>query len=200
MKIQSNRRAGTSAFSLVEVTIAMAIASVALVTLLGLIPQGMDTMREAGDMAIEARIHQQVLNELQLTPFDSTSGGSLLDTYFDGLEVYYDSQGEELSDSKSQGSAPADRKKNSTDHIYTARIAVPSATKGGTLPASVGEAKFSGYSFDGSDVNPYIRPVIVEIAAAGPIGDQFDWGKDEYQKIISTHQTVIVKMGRDYTP
>jgi len=66
-------------FSLIEVTIAMAIAAVALVTLLGLIPQGMETMREAGDQAIMGRIHQQILNEIQLTPFEDASGASLLD-------------------------------------------------------------------------------------------------------------------------
>jgi len=61
----------TKGFSLIEVTIAMAIASVALVTLMGLIPQGMNTMREAGDQAIMGRIHQQVMSELQMADYDA---------------------------------------------------------------------------------------------------------------------------------
>ncbi len=63
-------------FSLIEVTIALAITAVALVSLMGMIPQGLSTMREAADQAIEARIHQQILGEIQLTPFSDSDGGT----------------------------------------------------------------------------------------------------------------------------
>ncbi len=179
-----------------EVTIAMAIASVALVTLMGLIPQGMDTMREAGDTAIEARIHQQVLNELQLTPFDDSAGNSLLDTYYDGLEIYYDSQGEEMSDSRNQAGAMEDRRRGSFAHIYTARVSVPRLS-GGKMPESVGGSNYSGYSFGGMDVNGNIRPVIVEITSAAGSDPNFDWDADENARVIHSYQSVVVKMGRD---
>jgi uncharacterized protein (TIGR02598 family) len=81
MKIQSNGSRKRDGFSLIEVTIAMAIAAVAVLSLLGLVPQGMDTMREAGDEAIQGRIHQQILNELQMTPFVDLNGKSPLDQY-----------------------------------------------------------------------------------------------------------------------
>ena len=141
-------------FSLVEVTIAMAIAAVALVTLIGLIPQGMDTMREAGDEAIEARIHQQLLNELQMAEFET------LDESYDGREFYYDAQGEELGDSDVGASA-----KGSFEHIYTARLSVPTPLTG-SLPASVGGSSFGGFSFNqGTDVNEDLRVAVIEIAA-----------------------------------
>lgn len=175
-------------FSLIEVTIAMAIASVALVTLVGLLPQGMDTMREAGDMAIEARIHQQLLGEIQMADFDR------LDSY-DGVEVYYDIQGEELGSTAPGGSASA---KGSFDHIYSARISVPSQS-GGQVPKSVGGDTFTGVSFDGnSNVNERLRVVIMEVAAVGGRAASFDWDDDANRSMISTYQTFVVDMGQDF--
>jgi len=175
-------------FSLIEVTIAMAIASVALVTLIGMLPQGMDTMREAGDMAIEARIHQQILSEIQMADFDR------LDDY-DQMEVYYDTQGEELGSTKGGNSSA----KGSFDHIYSARVSVPSQS-GGTTPQSVGASSFSGVSFDGNNgVNERLRVVIMEIAAVGGRGSDFDWDADANRSMISTYQTFVVDMGQDFT-
>lgn len=188
----SNTQQREGGFSLIEVTIAMAIAAVALVTLLGMIPQGMDTMREAGDEAIEGRIHQQLLNELQMTPFED----NILNGYH-GMEFYYDAQGEELSDSKQQGSVPEDKKKGSLAHIYSARVTLPDQA---SAPASVGGANFQGYSFEGivgSDPNPFVRPVIVEVAAVAGLGDNFDWDSPDNRHMISTYQSIVVKMGRD---
>ncbi len=185
----SRSRQGEAGFSLIEVTIAMAIAAVALVTLLGLIPQGMDTMREAGDEAIEGRIHQQLLNELQMTPFEK----DIIDTY-DGKEFFYDSQGEEIGNTRDSGKAGA---KGSLAHIYSARVTLPDL---GKSPASVGGGSFNGYSFDGMDPNPFIRPVIVEVAAVSGLAENFDWDSPDTRHLISTYQSIVVKMGRDLAP
>jgi uncharacterized protein (TIGR02598 family) len=187
-------RTAEGGFSLIEVTIAMAIAAVALVTLLGLIPQGMNTMREAGDQAIEGRIHQQLLNEIQMTPFEDSAGMSLIDVY-EKMEFYYDAQGEELSDSRSQGSVQSDRKKGGFAHIYSARISFPDK---GATPASVGGAPFSGYSFGGGAPNVFVRPVIVEVAAVAGLGENFAWDDVKNRPLISSYQSIIVKMGQDY--
>ena len=190
----NSKKRSIAAFSLIEVTIAMAIASVALVSLLGMIPQGMDTMREAGDRAIGGRIHQQILNEIQMTPFESTSGDSLINIYNE-MEFYYDSQGEELSDSRSAGSVPEERKPGSFAHIYSARVTFPDL---GSAPPSVGGAGFRGYSFDGVDKNKFARPVIVEIAAVGGLGKDFKWDDPKNLPLISTYQSIVVKLGQDY--
>jgi len=188
-------REGERGFSLIEVTIAMAIAAVALVTLLGLIPQGMNTMREAGDQAIEGRIHQQLLNEIQMTPFEDSGGVSLINTY-NNMEFYYDGQGEELSDSRQQGSVSADRQKGSFAHIYSARITFPDL---GNAPASVGGGAFRGYAFDrGGEPNRFVRPVIVEVAAVSGLGDNFDWTAPTNRQLISSYQSIVVKMGQDF--
>lgn len=176
-------------FSLVEVTIAMAIAAVAVATLMGMIPQGIETMREAGDEAIIGRIHQQVLNELQMADFDA------LDEY-DSMEIFFDSQGEELSDSKSQGSVPEERKKGSFPHVYTAKITLPK--RGDSFPESVGGGTFDGVSFDkGDTVNGLLRPVVIEVAAVSGLANEFDWG-EEHRGMIKTYQTNVVKMGQAF--
>lgn len=187
MKIDKNLHSPSShAFSLVEVTIAMAIAAVALVTLIGMIPQGMNTMREAGDRAIEARIHQQILNELQMVDFDT-----IHDDY-DGMVVFYDGQGEELGDSKGGGGGVAEE--GSFEHIYSAKISIPELSGG--VPKSVGGGQFEGFKFGGDEENSEIRIVVFEVAAVGGRGKNFDWEDDENQPIISTYQTSVVKMGR----
>ena len=199
MKISSSPE-NAGGFSLIEVTIAMAIAAVALVTLMGLIPQGMNTMKEAGDRAIMGRIHQQVMSELQMADFDA------LETAFrDGgqpMEIYYDGQGEEMSDSKNQGSVPDERKKGAFEHIYSARISIP-RLNGGQMPESVGGARFDGISFDGSpgsrEKNLLIRPAIIEVSAVGGLGANFDWTEENNRKMIHTYQTNVVKMGKTFS-
>lgn len=183
----SPQRRTEGGFSLVEVTIAMAIASVALVTLMGLLPQGLSTMREAGDEAIMARIHQQVLNELQVADFDA------LNTY-QGMEIYFDAQGEEIGNDKEGGGGA----KGSFQHIYSARIAIP-GTGGGKMPDSVGGGSFSPVSFDGGKTTTdLIQPVVIEVAAVAGLGGNFNWGDEEVRHLIHTYQTSVVKMGQNF--
>lgn len=175
-------------FSLVEVTIAMAIAAVALVTLIGMLPQGMDTMREAGDMAIEARIHQQILSEMQMASFDKMSS-------YDGVEFFYDAQGEELGDTMSGSDSDA---RGSFEHIYSARATVPEVS-GGPLPGSVGGGNFQGVSFDqNSGTSDRLRMVLIEVAAVGGRAGNFDWDDPVNHPLISTYRTYVADMGKDY--
>lgn len=58
------------AFSLVEVTIALGIVSIALLSVMGLMPVGLTTMREAMDQTTEAQIMRRVAGEAALIPFD----------------------------------------------------------------------------------------------------------------------------------
>jgi uncharacterized protein (TIGR02598 family) len=171
-----------SGFSLIEVVLAMAIASVAILTLVGLIPQGMDTMRAAGDQAIEARIHQQLMSEMQMASFAS------LDRAFHGLEIYYDAQGEELGDNRGAGVASA---AGSLEHIYTARVSVS------LIPASVGGAPTTEFSFDGGlTTTEKVRFAVVEIAAVSGLGTEFNWELPENRRQISVYQSYVTDMGQ----
>jgi uncharacterized protein (TIGR02598 family) len=63
-------------FSLVEVTIALGIAALAITVILGLVPTGLNSLREAGNTAAESSIMRQMLSELQAADWGTASGGS----------------------------------------------------------------------------------------------------------------------------
>lgn len=56
-------------FSLVEVTLAVAIASLAIITLLGLIPQGLEMSRKTGLLTNNSHILEQIIRDLENTQF-----------------------------------------------------------------------------------------------------------------------------------
>lgn len=58
-----------SGFSLVEVTIALGIVSFAFVTLLGLMPVGLNVMRQAMDSTTEGMIVQQLAGQARMGAF-----------------------------------------------------------------------------------------------------------------------------------
>lgn len=161
MQIYHQKSQKLNGFSLVEVTLAMAIAAVALVTLLGMIPQGLATMNEASDLAIGGRIHQQLLNEIQMADFE------VIERY-DGMVVYYDSQGEEIEAQRGGvGATPP------TGTVYSARI---------VIQPPIPDQQF-------------IRPVTILIAATGERAG-FDWESEDTRNQRSSHQTMVVEMGK----
>ncbi len=177
-------------FSLIEVTISIAITAVALVSLMGMLPAGMKTMQEASDRAVETRIHQQILSEVQLANwdarfnFDYQSGGN-------GALRLYDDQGIEVL----SGDTNFDR-----IHVYTARINVPKLRQ--RLPKSIGGLNYDGVLIPGDrNADPNLQLVIVEITsvidASFVDGSGFD--SDKFAKTVRTFQSTITKMGRDFS-
>ncbi|CAN5432244.1 hypothetical protein BH23VER1_BH23VER1_03090 [soil metagenome] len=88
------RRVGRSGFSLVEVVVAVAIASSVLVALIGLLSFGMVSMRDAEVTTVEAQLVEKIFSELQ----GQQEWGRLT-----GKTLYFDKQGMRLS-----GSSDAD--------------------------------------------------------------------------------------------
>ena len=86
-------RDGTIGFSLVEVTMAIGIISFGLLSVMGLIPVGLDTLRKAMDQTVEAQIVQKLNGKILLTPFGQ------LDTDYSGKSFFYDQEGVEVSGS-----------------------------------------------------------------------------------------------------
>lgn len=71
-----------NAFSLVEVSIAMAVVSIALLSVMGLMPVGLSTMREAMDQTAEAQILRRISGEAALVPFDKLDSFASAGPYF----------------------------------------------------------------------------------------------------------------------
>lgn len=123
-------KAATSGFSLVEVTIALAIAALAITVILGLVPAGLSSLRDAANTAAETSITRQMISEVQAADWGANQGGtpgwSNLVSYAD-QKRYFDDQGTRLSDS------------SGTTMSYVARFRFPSSIvvlPGGTMAPS----------------------------------------------------------------
>lgn len=85
-------------FSLAEVAIAVAIAALGLVSVMGLMPTGLDNLRQAGESVAKARIYQQLFNELQLSDWGKENGGWDKLVKYDSERRYFDSEGTPIRD------------------------------------------------------------------------------------------------------
>lgn len=79
MKMNCSRSAPSSclhpaAFSLVEVTIATGIAAIGIITLLGLLPSGMNLFRDAMNVTVSSQIAQRVIKQAVQTDYDTLLG------------------------------------------------------------------------------------------------------------------------------
>lgn len=76
----------TVGFSLVEVVLALGVCSFAMIAIVGMIPVGLSTFRDALDTTAQSQIVQRVAGDVLLTDFNSIQDA----TY------YYDDQGTRL--------------------------------------------------------------------------------------------------------
>ena len=79
-----------AAFSLVEVTLALAVAAIGLVAILGLIPQGVASSRDAADNTMAATIVHDTFNQIRQQMMQPTSAWPPLST---PQHIYYDAAG-----------------------------------------------------------------------------------------------------------
>jgi hypothetical protein len=90
-------RARQSAFSLVEVVLAVGVISFAFVAILGLLPAGLAQFRQAMDNSVGTQIAQRIILECQQTDFDVLFGDTLVNgklvnlatTYPNAQQAYY---------------------------------------------------------------------------------------------------------------
>ena len=123
-KHNANRRA---AFSLVEVSLAVAIIAFAFVSLIGLLPAGLQVFKKTTDATNEMRIFTDLTSMLQSTEYEA------IDTPQSGTDLktklfYYDAEGS-LLDSKNGTSSD-----DETARVYVAKFIfekqnIPAATE-----------------------------------------------------------------------
>ena len=94
-------------FSLVEVMLALAIVSIGLIAILGLLPTGLRSARDAADNTISATVIQDVFSTIRSSPFTAVdlnnpygfppSGGPLptynLQNNYPSITAYFDQAG-----------------------------------------------------------------------------------------------------------
>lgn len=74
--IPFRKRSSTPAFSLPEVAIAVSIAALALISIMGLLPGGLESVRISAQVSGTARIVRQVVGNIQMGDWGTYSGGS----------------------------------------------------------------------------------------------------------------------------
>lgn len=79
-----------SGFSLIEIVITLAVISVGLIAVIGLIPQGVQSARDATDSTLAATIAQDTINTLRQQSMEPAFSWASLSTPQD---IYYDATG-----------------------------------------------------------------------------------------------------------
>ena len=179
-------------FTLIEITIAITIASLALVSLLGMVPQGIRTMKMATDMAIETSIHQQIISELTQTDWD--------DRYnYDNAIRFYDDQGILVTEAQNRaddGLYPI---------VYSVRILVPK--ENAQLPSVLAKPGGQRSTFKGFDNTSLVKVsgarttssydgvqlVLLEICTSGLARTSSDFERDSYAKSIHIYRSTLTR-------
>lgn len=181
-------RSSQAGFTLIEVSLAVGIAALALVALLALVPQGVKTMKLATDRAIEARIHQQIVAEVSLTDWDKRNKYD----YNQSNELYFfDDQGIRVTQEGFKSAFPGESFDDRA--IYSARIHVPK--QGAPLPDRIGGGTYKpfDYSGDAADENE-VQLILVEVSSAPNIRDLAHYEDDEKWRNINTYQATLTRL------
>jgi uncharacterized protein (TIGR02598 family) len=169
----SSRLPAARGFSLVEVTLALAIVATVLVALLALLPYGMDQVREAKSTLIQSRIANELVGEIQVADWGSEPGYSKLAGYHEEIRRY-DAEGTLITDAKD---------KSAQDTIYKAKIEVPNEPA--HLPGQQGRTE-----------GRYLRRLTVKVAYA-PGDREVDFNSKKIPAPFRMFTSEVVKLSRD---
>ena len=79
-------------FSLVEVTLALGVVSLCLVTILGLVPIGLRTNQNASSQTVAANILSAVIADMRATPRAGTTSNQFGITFGSPKSLYFESE------------------------------------------------------------------------------------------------------------
>ncbi|HYF35521.1 MAG TPA: Verru_Chthon cassette protein B, partial [Prosthecobacter sp.] len=150
-KLPQTNRVSRSGFSLVEVVLAVGIMALGVVTILGLLPHGMEISRQTANELAESRIVDSIISDLQAMTWaqlHSTANNEDLQTRL------YDDQGLQIDSNASND-------EKATELSYVARVEIPEPNV--VLPT------------DGAETpNQNLRRVIIKVAAVPQENFNFD--------------------------
>lgn len=107
---RSSGRRRSAAFTLVESVVAIGIVSFAMLSILGLIPVGLGTFRQAMSLTVETAIVQSVSGELMRADYTNLAS----------TNIYFDQEGNKVAESDKE-------------RLYVARVQTPEALDAGDL-------------------------------------------------------------------
>ncbi|MEM9479028.1 MAG: Verru_Chthon cassette protein B [Verrucomicrobiota bacterium] len=156
---------------MIETVIAVAIVATVMISLLAMLPVGLDSLSEAKKTDIQARIMQSIVSEVQMTGWGLDDGFRAdLVTKFPDEVRFYDDEGNELD-----GDVHRLR-------IYTARVRMQ--PNGFQLPGAASH-------INGQPVNPFLRTIIVEITSIPGVDASFFDNPDNVGRFLVMTQTVV---------
>lgn len=167
-------RCGSAAFSLVEVTIAVAIAAMGFISLLGLLPHGINMARNSAEMSVGSKIIQKLSGDMQ-----SMSWSRITWTGYGPLR-FFTNEGREMT------AADTSAEDMAASLAYVASVYVPKQALDVILPAGS-----SGGSASGTP-EPYLRRVKVCVATSAD--STFDFNSAAPMRVTSAY-AFIAKMG-----
>jgi uncharacterized protein (TIGR02598 family) len=84
----------SAAFSLIEVTLALGVAAFCLIAVLGLMPVGVQTNRNATSQTAATSIIASVVSDLRATPIANSTSSQFRITFGTPATLYFDSAGQ----------------------------------------------------------------------------------------------------------
>lgn len=159
MKIPSlPRKINRHAFTLPEVVIAVGIAALGLVSLLGIMPQSLDTLRQAGEVSAESRISQQIIAGISMSDWQNAGGGDLLNASYHGKRYFFDDLAVEVEASDDFGVAYVAEVSVAAADVALPQVGTPPALPDPNLrrvTVKVATTNFADFDFASKPVGGY---------------------------------------------
>ncbi|WP_395736858.1 Verru_Chthon cassette protein B [Prosthecobacter sp.] len=162
------------AFSLVEVTIAVAIAALGFVTLLGLLPQSITMARNSAEMSVGSRIIQKLNGDMQSIAWDRITWTGY------GPLRFFTNEGREMT---SADTTPEDM---ASSLAFVASVYVPQKPLDVVLPSGT-----SGGGSSSGTPETYVRRVRICVATSND--PSFNFNSASPMRITSSY-SYIAKM------
>ncbi|OYW70629.1 MAG: hypothetical protein B7Z37_30120, partial [Verrucomicrobia bacterium 12-59-8] len=159
--------------SLVEVTIAVAIAALGFLTLLGLLPQSISMARESAEMSVGSKIVQKISGDLQSMAWDRITWTGY------GPLRYFTNEGREMT------KADTSEEDMLATLTFVAAVQVPEKPLDVVLPTGTS-------SGNASTPETYLRRVKISVATTQD--PAFDFNTASPSRFTSTY-ALIARMG-----